>query len=157
MASPKLEVFVVFDSSGNPLPGILGSMSFSSYKNDQGTDIVPQPTLIEVGGGAYGFIPTFADQARGIVYVVNAGATASPQFIWRYMRPEDWNADLITRLQAFAEGHWKIFTTGPDAFRLVLYDKNGTTAIQKWDLKDFTGNPSVGPSIAERIPVLDIP
>lgn len=69
------------------------------------------------------------------------------------------NADIKTYAQRASrvnEGHWKIFTTGPDVNRLVLYDSDGTTVIQKWDLKDSTGAASTT-EIFERVPTQSVP
>lgn len=60
------------------------------------------------------------------------------------------------RNQLLREGRSKIFTGGPDANRQVDYAPDGSTVIQKWDLKDDTGAPSTT-NIFERVPVLPIP
>jgi hypothetical protein len=89
MASPKLEVFFLYNATtGAPLTGQTG-LTFTSYKNDLGTNLA-QPTISELGGGAYGFTPVFADLARGITYLVNTNG-AVPAYFSRFMRPEDWN------------------------------------------------------------------
>lgn len=38
-----------------------------------------QPTIVELGGGQYGFVPTAADEARGVAWLVDNGADASPR------------------------------------------------------------------------------
>lgn len=63
--------------------------------------------------------------------------------------------DASDRIQQLSEGRWKIFTTGADANRMVLYDGSGTI-IQKWSLRDASGNPTTS-SIYERVPLLTIP
>lgn len=60
------------------------------------------------------------------------------------------------RLTRVSEGRWKVHTTGPDANKLVLYDADGTTVLQKWSLTDSTGTPSTGP-VFERVPTETIP
>lgn len=150
MASPKIEVLFVYNSStGAPLTG--QTLTFDTYKNDLGTN-VSQPSITEIGGGAYKFTPVFADPARGIVYVINTGSGATPARLARFMRPEDWNTDDITLLKKYQEGRWKIFTTGPDANRLVLYDDDEVTVLFKFDLKDSAGAPAVT-NVLERVPV----
>ena len=95
MASPRLEVFAVYDAlTGVPKTGYAASLVFSAYKTDLGVDVTPQPAIIEIGGGLYGFLPVFADLARGIAYIVSTTG-ASPAYVSRYMRPEDWRADDI--------------------------------------------------------------
>lgn len=62
----------------------------------------------------------------------------------------------VLQLRRLAEGHWKIFNTGPDANRLVLYSADGVTVLQKWDLKDLSGAPTTS-TIYERVPTVAIP
>lgn len=62
----------------------------------------------------------------------------------------------LKRVQVLKEGRWKLFDSGPDANRVVLYAEDGTTVIQKWDAKDKTGAAS-NTEIYERVPVLVIP
>lgn len=49
-------------------------------------------------------------------------------------------------------GKWKIFTTGPDTNRLVLYRPDGTTVLKKFDLKKIDGTAGYDDPFA-RIPV----
>lgn len=160
MASPQIEVFVFFDVAGTPLAGL--TPAFTIYKKDEGTN-VSQPTISEIGGGSYKFTPVFADLSHGIIYIIDGGATAFPRYLYRFMRQEDWNGDTIPsikvdtqRIKVINEGRWKIFTGGGDANRLVLYDTDGTTVLQKWDLKDSAGAASTT-DIFERVTVLTIP
>jgi hypothetical protein len=100
MASPKSEVFFLYDAStGAPAIGVTG-MSFDTYKNDLGADI-SNPTISEIGGGAYKFTPVFASPDRGLAYVLNTNSVlVSPTRVARYMRPEDWNLDQITDISS---------------------------------------------------------
>lgn len=156
--SPTAETFFVFNiSDGTPLTGAAGGMSFDTYKDDTGTNLTP-PTIFEIGGGAYGFSPTFTP-GRGIVYVLSTGASGNPQKLSRYMRPEDYYADgipsiaaIVADIQEFSEGRWKIFSDGPDANRMVFYRADGVTVLKKFDLLDADGNPAVF-SPFERSPV----
>lgn len=142
MASPKLEVFFLFNqTTGAPKTG-QGGISFSCYKNSNGADLTP-PTISEIGGGAYGFIPTLpSDASLGLVYVINTGSGVMPTHVTRYVRPEDYTTDEIPLIKAVSIGKWQVFTDGDDANRLVLYDLDGTTVIARFDLKDDEGNPS---------------
>lgn len=150
MASPKLEVFFVKSTVNNlPLTGAAGAMAFETYKTDLGVNVTPLPTIIEIGGGLYGFLPVFSDADRGIAYVITTGANGNPDRIYRYMRPEDWNADGIPALQVdltflkkLGVGKAEIFTTGPNEDHMIIYDTDGTTVLQKWSLFDASGNPS---------------
>lgn len=160
MASPKLETFFVTDVAGTPVTGGAAGMSFEVYKDDQGTNVT-QPTIVELAGGLYGFIPNFpVSTARSVIYVLNTGTNRVPARYYRNIRPEDWNDDGIPALQtgittmlsndtstaaALADlqqilvGRWKIHTTGPDAFRLVYYAVDGVTVTHRFDLKNALG------------------
>jgi hypothetical protein len=91
MASGKYEFLFVFDSTtGAPKTGL--TLTFSSYKYSDGSNVSPQPSIVEAGGGAYYFEPDFTEEPNlGIFYVVSTGHT--PAYLCRYMRPEDWNMD----------------------------------------------------------------
>lgn len=156
--SPQIEVFWIYSlSTGAPLTGQTGNMSFSFYADDLGVAITPQPTITEVGGGAYKFTPAFAGDGRAAVYTLHINnVDASPAYVNRLVRKEDWYPDLIARIQAITEGHWKISTVGADANTLTLYDKNGTTVLQQWSLFDNVGLPTTT-KIYERRPTLTIP
>ena len=162
MASPKLEVFFFYSATtGVPLTGL--TPTFDTYKDHTGADLA-QPAITEIGGGAYAFTPIFTPNF-GIVYIVNAGSTAAPQRVSRYMRPEDWNldnADIPTSDVAsfnFAEasaimtGNWTIHTFGPDANRMVITDPDDDTVIAKYNLYDKNGLPTyLNPFSRTRIP-----
>lgn len=146
MASPKIEVVFFYDpSTGAPMTGL--TPTFSVYKDDLGADKTP-PGISEVGGGAYKFTVTVASE-RGVVYVVDGGASAAPRYQARYVRGEDWNADnadvpastldsKLTDLHDEAFGKWEIRTVGPDANRIIFYRPNGSV-LAKFDLADAAG------------------
>lgn len=142
MASPKLEVFFIYNlATGAPQTGIAG-ITFDTYKNDLGVNVA-NPTISEIGGGAYGFTPVFADPARAIVYVINVNNVAySPQRVARFMRPEDWTTDDISTLLDYESGKWEIVTTGGDANRIIYYAADGVTVLKKFDLTDDNGDPT---------------
>jgi hypothetical protein len=161
MASPKIEVFFLYNpATGAPLTGIIAALSFSVYKDELGNNILPLPAFTEIGGGAYCFTPTTTAN-HGIVYIVNATAAATPQYVSRFIRYEDWytdNADILTSslqtdissikttvedIQLYTEGRWKIFTSGPEANRLLIYAADGLTVLKRYDLLDDAGAPSV--------------
>lgn len=151
MASPKLEAFAIFNlSTGAPMTGQAGSMSFLTYKDDTGVNVTPVPTIVEIGGGWYGFLPSFpANPNKGVVYTVDTGPNANPTKVTRYMRPEDYNADAIPTIQAlaerirdFGEGKWEIATTGPNANHFIVYAADGVTVLRKYQLLDASGLPT---------------
>src|SRR5262245_53281190 len=128
MASPKIEVFFIYDNGGVPIAG--ATPTFETYKDDLGANL-SQPSITEVGGGAYKFTPVFPSN-RGIVYVVLTGG--NPARLAKFIRPEDFNLDnadvptssvasggsgtlepKVDQLLAIAKGKWEIKITGPDA------------------------------------------
>lgn len=137
MASPKIEVFFLYDSAGAPLTG--ATPVFDTYKDDLGTNLA-QPSITEIGGGAYKFTPVL-DPARGIAYVVDGGASANPRRLARYVRPEDFATDLVQDLWDIEFGKWQIATSGPDIHRLVLY-RPDNSILKKFDLFDSAGIPT---------------
>jgi hypothetical protein len=153
MASPKLEVFFLFDSVGAPKTGQTG-MSFSTYKTDLGVSVTP-PAITELGGGAYAFLPAFADLDRGIFYVLDTNG-ATPLYYTRYMRPEDWAADQVPdvladteRLLDINEGRWKVDAS---ANQLILYKVDGVTELRRFNLFNSIGLPDVE-SVFDKVPV----
>lgn len=140
MASPHIEVFFIYDGSGNPVTG--GNPSFLTYKDDQGTDL-SQPSITEIGGGAYKFTPVFGAN-RGIVYIVATDGT--PSRVANFLRPEDYNLDNadgpVSTLIKISTGKWEIKISGSDANRMILYDVDGTTPLYKFDLLDSSGLPT---------------
>lgn len=148
------------------------------------TDVGSPPAinaLVYAGaGGTYYFdySPTF-----DIVYEIDGGASISDvniRYISDSIGPSDvwvdeptsqvvtdvWSdssgylsgekGHMLTRLAHIEEGRWKIFTTGPDTNRLVLYEADGTTVLQKWDLKDSAGA-GTSTTVFERVPVNPVP
>lgn len=166
MASPQYEVFFLYDAAtGAPATGVVG-ITFETYKDHTGVDL-PQPTIFEIGGGAYQFTATFTPNF-GIVYVIDAGTDdVTPRRVSRFMRPEDWNidnADVPTSsvsssgddflfVRKILEGSWRIHTVGADVNRMVFYDTDGITPIAKFDLFDKNGVPtSVNPYRRVKVP-----
>lgn len=148
------------------------------------SDVLSPPSINELvasgGGGTYYFdySPTFdiVYEVDGTASVTNSANryiadTIGPRDVYvdepsSQIRVDVWGdedgyadstkgANLI-RLAHIEEGRWKIFTTGADANRLVLYDIDGSTVIQKWDLKDSTGA-ATSTDIFERVPVNTVP
>lgn len=161
MASPKIEVIFVYnETTGSPVTG--ATFTFETYKDNTGANISP-PSITEIGGGAYAFTPSFTTD-KGIVYILRADTSnVTPKRVSRYMRPEDWNTDnsdiptstiesKIDELLQISKGKWEIKTSGPDANRLIFYESDGVTVIQKFDLKDSSGAPT-STTIFRREPV----
>jgi hypothetical protein len=150
MASPQIEVIVFYDlSTGAPLSGL--TPTFEVYEDDLGNDLSgTAPTISEIGvSSVYKFTPAFADPDRGIIYVIDAGATANPRRVSRYMRPEDWATDDVATavadiaiIKTVTLGKWEIKSTGGDANHLILYEDDGVTVLQKFLLTDVSGVPT---------------
>lgn len=148
MASPQVVIFVLYDeSTGVPLTG--ATPVFDTYKDDTGTNIA-QPAITEVGGGAYKFAPVFPTN-KGLVYVIDGGAGSSPRRQAAFLRPEDFYLDIIKDLQDETLGEWRIFTSGVDANRMVLYKQDGSV-LKKFDLQNSSGSPTTSNPF-RRIPV----
>lgn len=148
MSSPKIITFFVFDGANNPQLG--ATPTFETYKDNTGANLA-QPTIFEMGGGAYYFTPIFPSN-KGIAFLIDTGH--NPPKLNGYARPEDYNIDNITAgggasqasvdaVQATVDlllkietNKWAIISTGPDSNRLVIYDNDGTTPLYKFDLKD---------------------
>lgn len=153
MASPQIVVFPVYDATtGALVSGLAASLSFDVYRDETGTNL-SQPSFTEIdSSGFYYFTPTFTANHH-VVYAVNTGAGHAPTKWSGDLRPEDYNEDQIpgiattlttvsanvSNIQAYQQGTWKIFTTGPDANRLVIYALDGVTVLQKYDLKQSDG------------------
>lgn len=148
MASPKSNVFFLYDSTtGVPAAGV--TPVFYSYQDTDGNPVA-DPTITDLGGGAYIFTPTFPTD-KGIVFTVQATGFV-PEYQSGFLRPEDYNVDLLTDLHEEHFGKWQIFTSGPDANRLVIYREDGITVLKKFDLFDGIGLPSTS-NVYKREPV----
>lgn len=98
-------IFSVYNSvTGAPITGAAGSMSFTTYKDDLGTNL-SAPAITEVGGGLYKFVPTFT-LGRIICFILNTGN--NPTYLAGSIRPEDFSA-------------WS-FAPSPAAFVFAVYD-----------------------------------
>jgi hypothetical protein len=150
MASPQIVVFFLYsETTGGPLTG--ATPTFETYLDTSG-GAVGNPAISEVGGGAYKFTPVFPTD-KGLLYIIDAGvgAGANPRFQSGFLRPEDFNIDVLTDLNDELMGKWQVHTTGGDANRLVLY-RQDDTVLKKFDLKDASGVPTFTDPFS-RIPV----
>lgn len=141
MGSPQNVVFFAFTpSTGAPLTGQAGNITFDTYKDSSGNNLA-QPAITEVGGGAYQFTPVFADPTKSIAFVINLGAAANNQRLSGFVRPEDYYEDLIQAMSQYQQGSWEIKNSGPDANRMIIYAPDGVTVLFKYNLTDAGGNP----------------
>lgn len=138
--APIYEIFFVTSATtGLPLTGAAGAMSFANYTNEAGSVLTP-PAISEIGGGFYKFSISYASPSHGVVYSILT--TGSPAYVYRYARPTDYSTDLIPDLHTIAVGKWSIATSGGNANTLILYDLDGTTVLYKFNLLDSSGNPT---------------
>lgn len=156
MSTPNPEVLFVFDGvTGLPYTGVATDLSFVKYIDDTGASVTA-PTISKVTDGIFKFTPVFSGHA--IYYMIATGE--SPAYVYRYMRPEDVDSDdsvsavldAVTTLLDIETGKWKIFTSGDDANRLVIYEPDGTTVLMKFDLLDSSGS-ATSSSPFSRVPV----
>ncbi len=68
--------FGLRDDAGAPLTGAVPT--FVQYRDRNGNARTP-PAITELGGGQYGFSPNDADEAVGVAYLVDCGASATPR------------------------------------------------------------------------------
>lgn len=124
-------------------------MTFVSYMTEAGGTITA-PTIVEIGGGGYYFTPTFSTN-HGIFFAIATGF--APTYVSGYLRPEDFAGDQIptialavTSIQNFQQGNWKIFTTGADANKMVVYMPDGETVLMKFALTKTDGTAWTAPT-----------
>ena len=76
MAADRI-AFPLFDAAtGTPLT--TASPVFVDYRDRSGTARTP-PAITHLGGGVYGFIPSDTDEATGVAFLVDGGASANPR------------------------------------------------------------------------------
>lgn len=68
----------LYTSAGAPLTG--AAPTFVAFKDRDGANR-SQPVVSELGGGLYGFSTSSADDAEGVAYLVDGGATAVPRYL----------------------------------------------------------------------------
>lgn len=72
----SMVAWVVYDADGAPKTG--ASPTFVDYR-DRSSNTRTQPTIIELGGGQYAFLPSDADEAIGVCYLVDNASGNSPR------------------------------------------------------------------------------
>ena len=137
MASPKTITFCITNpTTGAPVTGL--SPTFVTYKDDTGTNVA-QPAITEIGGGFYKFTPVFTTN-HSINYLVDTVGN-NPRSYFGTVRPEDYYPDLLQDMSDETFGEWRIFTSGGDANKLVLY-RPDSSVLKKFDLTDQFSNPT---------------
>ena len=141
--------------AGTPVSAVAaGSITVQIVKSD-GTTYSYTPTGPDwsifnsgasAGSGTYQLRLTTTDTntTGSLMYIVKAAATDA--FVGSIKIVANEEADTYTRVVDLHDetlGKWQIFTTGPDANRLVLYRQDGTTVLKKFDLADSGGTATV--------------
>lgn len=138
-ASPHIIVFSIFSAAtGAPLTG--QTPTFLTYADETGVAIT-SPTISEIGGGLYKFTPTFT-AGHTACFMIDTGASSASRYTFGCVRPEDFYIDYLLDLEDELFGKWQVFTSGPDANRLVLYRQDGVTVLKKFDLQNAAGSPT---------------
>lgn len=97
---------------------------------------------------------TDVDIPGTLMYLVKSAT--SDTFVGSVKVVANEEADTFSRVTDMHDetfGKWRIFTTGPDANRLVMYRPDGVTVLKKFDLKTASGAPTVvNPFIRDPLP-----
>jgi hypothetical protein len=159
----------LLDTSGSGVTGVLvGAISVTVVKSD-GTvqNVTPAGgDWTEITTGAFNGTGMYELQLSGSSFlnitgaftyaVANASAKTYLGTVKIVAYEEVDTKAVVDRLRRLNEGRWKIFTAGGDANRLVLFDSDGTSVLQKWDLKDQSGSATTT-NVFERVPTVSIP
>jgi hypothetical protein len=70
--------WALYDDAGAPLEG--ESPTVIVYRNRDGFD-QGVPTVVEIGGGGYGFVPSTANLVSGVVFMIDNGASVNPRYM----------------------------------------------------------------------------
>jgi hypothetical protein len=73
-----LVAWAIYDDTGAPRTGALGLITLVDYRDRSGNPRV-QPTLLDLGGGSYGILPTATDELVGTCYLVDFGVGSNPR------------------------------------------------------------------------------
>lgn len=94
-----LVAFGVYDSAGAPTAAV--TPTISSYRDRSGNSRAA-PTVLNLGGGLYGFVPTSVDLADGVAYEILTNAYPARVSGW-VMEPPGSTVDIPVVLLA----HWR--------------------------------------------------
>jgi len=153
MSSPKMVTFPIRNpSTGAAVLGKTG-MSFTYYKTDAGSIVTP-PSIVELGGGTYGFTPVFADPTHSLVYVLDTNGE-NPTDYSGVLRAEEWAdpatqstlttaaADAATAAaQATLARQMATNKAGEADNQYVVYADNGTDVLKRFNTFDDSGSPT---------------
>lgn len=68
-------------NAGVPVTGLVRTPAqWFPFFGDRDGNARTRPAVVEVGSGTYGFTLTDGDQAEGVCFVIDAGATAAPRY-----------------------------------------------------------------------------
>lgn len=168
MASPRVFGFALYSNiDGSPLAG--QTPTFLVYCDETGTDITP-PSIIEVKGGMYYFVPTFRTN-HALVFLIDGGVNALSRYDSQVMRPEDYDVDLIAPIDTAVAGASAAATIAATQATLArkflqnnkivdpatnqeqVLDDDDSTILQAYALQTDTGSPTTGPNIFKKLKV----
>lgn len=127
MASPKLlPLFFSDKTNGAPLTGL--AFTFDTYRSHGGVTLA-SPTVIEVGNGAYYFVPAFPDQDTAVFFRVRPLGTtsANPAYYEGAVRPEDYFIDNVQNGAPYVQFAGGGETVSPVIFNVVATRRNSVT------------------------------
>jgi hypothetical protein len=75
-----VEIWSIVDNSGAPVSGATPAFISGAYV-DRAASARPPPSIVEIGGGRYGFAPSGSDITVGIAYVVDNGIGHFPRYV----------------------------------------------------------------------------
>lgn len=76
--------FGLYDAAGAPLAS--ATPTFTSYRDVAGA--VASPSIVNLGSGLYGFVPTVANKAAYVSFVINCGASSNPSYVSGQLEPD---------------------------------------------------------------------
>ncbi len=140
-------IFALYGNTGAPLTGAVPV--FTTYETLAGVPVTPQPSIVEIGGGMYGFTPYATDISNGTAYVIDGTASANPRYSAGGLQPGvNVNVDvasilaIVTTISNYLSGRWEIVTSGAQANQMVFYAPDNVTQIAVFNLLDVNGNPT---------------
>lgn len=80
-----LIAFGLYDNTGTPY--VSATPSFTVYKNKSGVTL-PSPSIVNLGNGLYGFIPSYSDREAYVSYIIDCGASVSVKYHSGILEPD---------------------------------------------------------------------
>lgn len=152
------------NSSGDIVNGISNTGVSVTVEKADGTLVDFSPSNVQwlqvtqtafADAGKYTLIlpASYCDQNGLLTYAVAAGGSRTYLGAIKLIANEEAETKAVAdSLLVYQQGKWEIVVSGADANRLILYEQDGTTVLQKFDLQNANGDPTfINPF--RRIPV----